>query len=165
MVEKISAPQKPHGLSRLAFRLPLWLYQIGLGRFLGKRVLRLTHTGRKSGLPRQSVLEVVRYDQTTGACIVASGWGEKSDWYRNVLAHPQVHVQIGSRSFTAQARRLSPDEAGRELVNYANLHPMAFRELVRFMGYRLDGSEKDIFALGQQIPMFIFTPEKDSQQP
>jgi hypothetical protein len=32
------------------------------------------------------------------------------------------------------------------------------RELARFMGYRLDGSDDDIRALGRILPMFIFKP-------
>ena len=63
MPEKTSELKLPHGLSRLAFRLPIWLYHSHLGWLLGTRFVLLTHTGRKSGLSRQTVLEVVRYDK------------------------------------------------------------------------------------------------------
>lgn len=45
-----------------------------------------------------------------------------------------------------------------ELAAYARRYPLAWRELVRFMGYRLNGSEEDIRALGGMIPMFVFKP-------
>jgi hypothetical protein len=75
MPEKISEPKLPRGLSRLACRLPIWLYRAGLGWVMGYRFRYLTHIGRKSGQPRHTVLEVVRYDKATSTCIVASGWG------------------------------------------------------------------------------------------
>src|SRR5689334_1392695 len=52
MPEKIKSLQPPHGFSRMMYRLPVWLFHVHLGWLLGNRFLLLTHTGRKSGLPR-----------------------------------------------------------------------------------------------------------------
>ncbi len=154
MPEKISELKLPHGLSRLAFRLPIWLYRSHLGWLLGTRVVLLTHIGRKSGLSRQTVLEVVRYEKDTGACIVASGWGSKSDWVQNVTADPNISFQIRNKRSEGIAQRLSPEAAAEELLNYSHRHPSALRGLAAFMGYRLDGTDQDIRALGSMIPMF-----------
>jgi len=108
MPEKISEPKLPRGLARLAFRLPIWLYRFHLGWLLGYRFVLLTHTGRKSGLPRYTVLEVVRYEKITGACIVASGWNTKSDWFHNVMTNPIIVIQICNKRSAATAKRLSP---------------------------------------------------------
>jgi deazaflavin-dependent oxidoreductase (nitroreductase family) len=156
--EKISEPQLPRGLSRLVFRFPIWLYRAHLGWLLGYRFVLLTHTGRKSGLPRQTVLEVVRYDKLAAACIVASGWGMKSDWFLNLTANPKIVFQVRNKRTEGIAERLSPEEGAQELLDYARRYPRALRELARFMGYRLDGSEADINALGQMVPMFAFRP-------
>jgi deazaflavin-dependent oxidoreductase (nitroreductase family) len=158
MPERISVPKLPRGLSRLAFRFPIWLYRVHLGWLLGYRFLLLTHTGRKSNLPRHTVLEVVRYDKLTGACVVASGWNTKSDWFLNVTANPIIVIQIGNKRSAATAVRLSPEAGAQELLDYSRRHPLALRELVQFMGYRLDGTEDDIYALGRMIPMFLFKP-------
>lgn len=158
MPDKLSEPKLPRGLSRLAFRLPIWLYHARLGWMMGQRFLLLTHTGRKSGLPRQSVLEIVRYDKNTGACVVASGWGEKSDWFQNITANPKINYQVQNRHMKGIAERLSPEEGAKELFEYARRYPLAFRELARFMGYKLDGSNEDIQAMGRILPMFIFKP-------
>jgi deazaflavin-dependent oxidoreductase (nitroreductase family) len=160
MVEKIKDVQTPRGLARLAFRLPIWLYRLGLGGLLGTRFLLLTHTGRKSGRKRQTVLEVVRYDEATTTFIVAAGFGPGSDWYRNIRSNPQVTVQCGRRRWKMDARFLTPEQAGEELLNYASSHPLALRELARFMGYRLDGSQEDVRALGQELPMVAFQPSE-----
>lgn len=163
MPEKIKTIEKPQGFVRLAFRIPIWLYQTHLGWLLGHRFVLLTHTGRKSGFPRQTVLEVVRYDPATGACIVASGWDTRSDWFHNVSANPKIFIQIRNQRTSANAERFSPEAGGQELLDYARRHPLAFRELVRFMGYRLDGTEDDIRALGRMIPMFIFKPVSENE--
>ncbi len=156
MVEKIKDVTPPRGLARLGFRLPIWLYRLGLGGLLGTRFLLLTHTGRKTGRVRQTVLEVVRYDRAATTFIVAAGFGSGSDWYRNIRANPRVTVQCGRRRWEMVTNFLSPEQAGEELLDYARRHPVAMRELARFMGYRLDGSPAGIRALGQVLAMVAF---------
>jgi hypothetical protein len=56
----------PTGLSRLLWRAPIWLYRLGLGGLLGSHFVLLNHVGRKSGQPRQTVLEVVDRDERPG---------------------------------------------------------------------------------------------------
>lgn len=72
---------KPAGVLRAMFRAPIFLYRIHLGWLLGGRFLMLTHIGRKSGVPRQTVIEVVSHDKETGKYYVAAAWRDKSDWY------------------------------------------------------------------------------------
>lgn len=90
--------------SRRLSHLLTGLYRAHLGWMLGHRFLLLTHTGRTSGLKRQTVLEVMRHDRSTGMYVVASGWGAKADWLRNVTQTPAVIVQSG-RERHAQPRR------------------------------------------------------------
>ena len=158
MPEKISEPKIPRGLARLAFRFPIRLFHAHMGWLMGHRFLLLTHTGRKSGLIRQNILEIVRYDNNTGVCVVASGWGEKSDWVRNITANPKIVYQVQNRQYTGIAERLVPEAAAQELYAYARHYKLAFRELAQFMGYRVDGSEEDIRAVGRILPMFLLRP-------
>jgi deazaflavin-dependent oxidoreductase (nitroreductase family) len=104
---------------------------------------------------------VVRYDATTGTYYVAVGFGTHSDWYQNVLANPSVEVRSAGKHVKATAIPLSSEEAGTELVKYSHQHSTAFRELVRFMGYRVDGTDKDTFQLGQFIKMFALKPKEE----
>jgi deazaflavin-dependent oxidoreductase (nitroreductase family) len=158
MPEKFKDVHPPRGLARLAFRLPIWLYRFGLGGLLGSRFLLLTHTGRKSGKKRQTVLEVVRYDKATTTFIVAVGFGPESDWYKNLHNNPKVTVQCGRHRWEMIANFLTPEQAGNEMLDYAQRHPQALGELARFMGYRLDGSQEDIRAMGQALSMVAFQP-------
>ncbi len=149
----------PRGLLRLGLRLPVWLYRLRLGRLLGRRFVMITHTGRTSGRRRQTVLEVVRYDPATGVVVVASGWGEKADWFRNILKTPTVTVNIGHRRFEAVARRLSVEAAASELCDYAAHHPDTFEQLTRMMiGTQPGGETVDCVALAGIVPVVSLTP-------
>jgi deazaflavin-dependent oxidoreductase (nitroreductase family) len=161
MAEKIKDVQPPRGLARLGWRAPIWLYRLGLGSLLGKRFLLLTHTGRKSGQPRQAVLEVVYHDKKTGEYVVASGFGEKSDWYQNVLTQPQVVIQVGQRCIVALAERLPLPRAAEIMLDYNRRHSTALRTLAGILGYRTDGSEADVRFFASVIPIMAFTPLKE----
>ena len=164
MPEKIADPQPPRGIMRHLARAPIILYRVGLGWLMGGRFLMLSHTGRVTGLLRHVVLEVVREDRQRGEYIVASGWGERSDWCKNILKNPHVTVQVRRTRFNARARRLMPEEAEEEMLDYARRHPAALQQLARLMGYRLGRSEGEARAFGRLIPMFMLCP-LDSSAP
>lgn len=97
MVKKGEPKLPPTGWRRYLWRAPIHLYRVGLGPLMGKRFLLLNHIGRKTGLPRQAVVEIARYDPEANVYYVASGFGKKSDWYRNLQAHPDVTIQVGNK--------------------------------------------------------------------
>jgi deazaflavin-dependent oxidoreductase (nitroreductase family) len=102
---KLSRPARTR-LGRALVRAPIWLYRLGLGGLLGGRFLLLTHTGRRSGRPRQVVLEVVGRHEPCGGFLVASGSGTRSQWFRNILEDPRVRFQVGRRRYQGLARPL-----------------------------------------------------------
>lgn len=135
------------------WRLPIVLYKAHLSWLLGDRFLLLTHTGRLTGLPRQAVLEVVRYDNAAKIYYVASGFGEKSDWFRNIQKRPEVTIQVGRQRMDARAEHLPQNESERELLDYAQRHPTALKNLAGILGYQLDGTEESLKTLSQVIPI------------
>ena len=151
----------PQGIARWLSRFPLWLYRFRLGFLLGNRFLMLTHTGRKSGLARQTVLEVVRHDDLTDSYVVASGWGEQSNWFRNILKTPQVTLTVGFRRLEALAVRLSPQGAEHEFRDYARRHPRAFRALSSaMMQHPSNDPEENSRSLAQSIPVVVLQPTR-----
>jgi deazaflavin-dependent oxidoreductase (nitroreductase family) len=162
MTEQLPGRKRPKGLQRLFFRAPIWLYRLGLGSLLGQRFLMLNHVGRKSGLPRQAVVEVARYDQETDTFLVASGFGPRSDWYRNLQKTPETTVQVGRRKLSVRAHFLSPKQSGEEMVRYARTYPSAARVLAqRVLGYEVDESKESYRALGEQsIPFVALEPQQ-----
>jgi deazaflavin-dependent oxidoreductase (nitroreductase family) len=157
---KLTERGSPRGLLRWFLRMPLWLYRLKLGWILGQRFLLLTHTGRKSGLPRKTVLEVVDHEDSGDVYFVASGWGERSQWFRNIQKTPQVAVQVGARSFEATAKRLAPEDAADVLARYAKRHPSAFRALSKTMvGEALGGSREECLRAAQSVPLVELRPK------
>ncbi len=149
----------PTGLSRLAFRLPIYLFRAGLGGLLGNRFLLLNHIGRKSGLPRQAVLEVVDYDQATDTYYVASGYGRSAQWFRNIQANPEVTIQVGRRKLAVTAKIFEPEESGEMMVQYAQRHPNAAKNLSRMIGYQVNGSMKGYRQIAaKHIPFVALQP-------
>lgn len=150
----------PGKILRLGLRLPIWLYRIHLDRLLGDRFLMLIHTGRKSGLPRQTVIEVVQYDKATNTYYVVSGWGEKSDWYQNICKSPRVTVHVGGRKFQATAEFIALEKAIEILESYAREHPVAFSELSGlFLGERMKPGSDAPERIARKMPMVAFHPE------
>lgn len=156
MPVKIKDDKPPRGLARLFFRLPIWFYRMGLGSLLGTRFLLLTHLGRNSGKGRKTVLEVVKYEKEKTTFVVAAGFGPQSDWYKNIRENPHVTVQSGKHHWKMIARFLTSEEAGEELLKYARRYPLAWHELVRFMGYQLSPKVEDIRDMGKILPMVEF---------
>ena len=147
--------KQPKGLQRLFFRFPIYLYRANLGWLLGKRFLLLNHTGRKSGLPRQTVLEVAHYDPTTDTYTIASGFGTQSDWYRNLQQNPQVTIQVGRRKTAVSAHLLSPHESGQAMIRYAHQYPKTARRLMQVLGFTGDGSDQSYYDIASQHIHFV----------
>jgi deazaflavin-dependent oxidoreductase (nitroreductase family) len=158
MTEEINVPQPPRGLSRILWRLPIILYRARLGWLLGNHFLLLTHTGRISGKARQAVIEIIRYDETGEYYLIASGFGEKSDWFKNIQKTPKVMIQVGRRKTEAFAEQLPPIDAENEMLDYARRHPNAIKNLARILGYNLDGTDESYRALSRVVPIVALRP-------
>jgi deazaflavin-dependent oxidoreductase (nitroreductase family) len=139
--------------------LPIVFYHLRLGWLLGERFVLLTVRGRRTGLPRPVVLEVLGPDPLTGGVFIASAWGGNAQWTRNLEACPNVEVQVGRRSFQAEALRL-PEEAGEEQFRiYARRHPLAGRVILPLLLGSQPASAEDGFAtLSRQVPVFLVRP-------
>ena len=69
--------------------------RLGPGMMPGARCCLLSTVGRKSGLQR--TLPLIYVQEGDVVCLVASNGGAVSHplWYRNLVAHPDVTLQIG----------------------------------------------------------------------
>ncbi|MFE7899449.1 nitroreductase family deazaflavin-dependent oxidoreductase [Streptomyces sp. NPDC057424] len=146
------SPRRPSGWRRLAARLPIRLFRIGLGPLFGKRLLLLHHVGRVSGLDRMAVLEVVSYAPADASWTVASGFGQKADWYQNLRRQPKTLIQFGNRPHAVTAHFLTPDEGAEIMAEYARRHPRTARRLCAYMGLSVHGGETSYREAGRAIP-------------
>ena len=105
-------------IAKLIFRAPMILYQLGWGPAVAwLPLLILTTKGRKSGLPRPVVVEFRRHGKRY---YVVSGWGESTDWFRNIQEDPGVTIQHGGRILAARAQLVDdPAEALRALYMFS----------------------------------------------
>ena len=75
----------------------------GIGPFVNRPVLLLTTTGAKTGQPRTTPL--VYTTDGERIVVIASKGGAPSHpaWYHNLVAHPEVNVELGCEQFQARA--------------------------------------------------------------
>lgn len=151
-------PSPPRGIKAIPWRLPIYLYRSGLGWMLGNRFLLLRHVGRKSGIIRYAVLEIIHSMPELGTYFVVSGFGTRSDWYQNVIQQSSVEIQVRRKRFRAKAQQLNPEDGAQILLAYAQRNPGSLKALSKFMGYEIDFSSQGIIDFGKQIPVIRFTP-------
>jgi deazaflavin-dependent oxidoreductase (nitroreductase family) len=138
-------------------RLPIWLYRLKIGWLSDNRFLMLTHKGRKSRLPHETVIEVVQHDQQSDTYYVVSGWGKKSDWYRNIQKDPSVTIHVGTRKFHSIAQFIPFTQAVEIMEAYVRDHPVAFKELSSlFLGERSLPESDAARRLAKKMPMVAF---------
>ncbi|MCW1097834.1 MULTISPECIES: nitroreductase family deazaflavin-dependent oxidoreductase [Streptomyces] len=145
-------PAVPTGWRRLVARAPIFMFRTGLGPLLGRRLLLLHHVGRVSGSDRRVVLEVVAYEAPYRCWTVASGFGPRSDWYRNLRDQPKTVVQFGNRHHAVTAHFLTPDEGADIMTRYGRRHPRTARRLCAYLGLPADGTESALREAGRTIP-------------
>lgn len=97
----------PAAWQQAVFKAPLLLWRLGFGPLLRDRLLVITHTGRRSGLPRRTVVE---YHQLGERKYVVCAFGRRAQWYGNILADPLVTIQAADGPEAAVARRVTDDE-------------------------------------------------------
>jgi deazaflavin-dependent oxidoreductase (nitroreductase family) len=94
---------------------PQFLYAIGLGPIYGRLVLLLTTTGRKSGLDRVTPLQ---YEEMDGCIVIGSARGTKADWYRNIVANPNVKIRVKARQFDGAAEPVTDPQRIADFLEY-----------------------------------------------
>jgi deazaflavin-dependent oxidoreductase (nitroreductase family) len=91
-------------------RFMLLMWRLGLGGWVngwpsvGGRIMVLSHRGRKTGLRRRTP---VNYAIIGGDVYCTAGFGAGSDWYRNLMACPQVEVWLPDGWWRGQAEDIS----------------------------------------------------------
>jgi deazaflavin-dependent oxidoreductase (nitroreductase family) len=94
------------------------------GRVQGRELLMLlTTTGAKTGQPRIAPLMLVTDGNRLLAVASKGGHPKHPDWYLNLLAHPQVTVEVGAEKFETTARVLTGDERERAFKRAAEVFP------------------------------------------
>ena len=135
------------------------LYAGGRGWIVGKLILILTHTGRKSGSRYATPLQ---YEKIDGVYYVAAGRGPRADWYRNILYDPHVHVQVDRCEFDCVAEPVTDPERVADFLEYRRQrHPLLIGLIMKFAHkLPLHPSRAQFVELSPSTPLVILRPGK-----
>ncbi len=97
------------------------------GVWEGRPLLLLTTTGAKSGQQRTNPVMFMREGQHLYIFASKGGAPTHPDWYHNLLAHPDVTVELGDEKFHAIARPVTGAARDEIYAKWAGLFPQ-FRE-------------------------------------
>jgi deazaflavin-dependent oxidoreductase (nitroreductase family) len=151
-------PQRNVGpVLKWIFKMPILQYRLGMGSMIGKYVLLLTTTGRKTGLPRHTPLEY-EYDRENDRYRIAAGWGGNTDWYKNLRANPKVHVRVGRREFDAIAKIASDEEVARYMMHVSRRHPRMDATWNRWADRPVDGTFESYVRAARFFPSVWLRP-------
>ncbi|HEX8034758.1 MAG TPA: nitroreductase family deazaflavin-dependent oxidoreductase [Ktedonobacterales bacterium] len=146
----------PRGFLAWGFRAPVALYRAGLGWLFGGSLVLINHIGRTSGRPYQTLVELIERDRQTGSVTVVAGYGERTQWYQNLRAHPDTIIQLGNKRIAVRAVFVSPVDGGDLLVRAARKRGrLLVGGLFRAMGYTWDGTEEGLRQLAEESLRFV----------
>jgi deazaflavin-dependent oxidoreductase (nitroreductase family) len=101
--------------------------QVG-GDFTGAPMLLLTTTGAKTGAKRVNPLMYLNLDDHLYVFASKAGADTSPDWFHNLVAHPEVTVELGGDTFNALATPLERAERDR-------VYAVQAARLPNFAGY------------------------------
>jgi deazaflavin-dependent oxidoreductase (nitroreductase family) len=143
-------PGIPIAVWRVMSRLNRWmLARYGPKSKVAGRVLVLTTIGRKSGQPRSTPLQ---YEKVEGVYYVASARGVQADWYRNLLACPQVSVRVGDMHFSTTAELMTdPIQIADFLELRLKRHPFFMSAMLRLEGLPAKHTRRDLERFAKRL--------------
>jgi deazaflavin-dependent oxidoreductase (nitroreductase family) len=102
--------------------------QVG-GVWGGRPLLLLTTTGAKSGQRRTNPMMYLREGDRFFVFASKGGAPTHPDWYHNLLAHPNVTVELGDQTYQAIAKPVTGGERDQIYARWAEQYP-------QFRGYQ-----------------------------
>lgn len=113
------------------------------GRFEGRTLLLLHHTGAKSGTVRVNPLAYRRDGDNYVIFASKGGAPTNPDWYYNLIANPDAEIEVGTEVIKVRARVAEGDERER-------LWTLQKEEVPGFAEYERKTS--------RQIPVVVLEP-------
>jgi deazaflavin-dependent oxidoreductase (nitroreductase family) len=126
-------------------------YRANAGRlttaFVGVPILLLNHHGAKTRTPYTSPLAFTR-DRDTYIIVASMGGAPVNpQWFRNVVAHPDVSIEVGADTIPVRARVATGEERARlyrshadEISNFDDYQARTTREIPVVVLERREGA-------------------------
>lgn len=136
---------------------PITAYKLGLGPVIGKMILLLTTTGRKTGLARITPLQ---YELIDGVYHIGAVFGTRTDWVRNIRADPVVQIRVKNDRFTAKAEVFTNPEEIADFVEYRlKKHPRMLGLIMRLDGFKSRPSRQELLNYCKGLALVRITPQ------
>ena len=75
------------------------------------------------------------------------------------MSHQALEVQTAGRRYMPEQRLLDAQERFVALATYERRYALAFRAVMKYLGYRYDGTEAGLRALADSVVMVGFHPQ------
>ena len=149
------------GWRKAMFKWPVQLWRLGLGPVIGRQMMLISHTGRKTGQTRRTMTELHTVD---GRKYAPSGFGRRAQWYRNIEVDPRVTIQTAAGAESAIAHRVTD---GDELLAVMDLEdPMKQVTVKAYLAtLEIEPAEEDILAKKDRIYYLRFDPTDEPTPP
>lgn len=121
-------------------------------------VLVLTTRGRKTGRPHVTPLQ---YERLNDLIYVASARGQQADWFRNIVACPEVEIEIEGDRFLAQAEPITdPAQIADFLELRLERHPKMIRAMLLLHGLslQLQPDREQLERLAEKFALVVLRP-------
>ncbi|MGD2077158.1 MAG: nitroreductase/quinone reductase family protein [Chloroflexota bacterium] len=149
------------GWRKAMFKWPVQLWRLGLGPILGRFSVLISHTGRKTGLTRRTLTELHIVD---GQKYAPSGFGRRSQWYRNIEVDPRVTIQTADGAESVIASRVTDNDELLALLDPDD--PMNKVMLKTYMAsLEIEQTPEDILAKKDRIYILRFDPTDEPTPP
>ena len=138
-------------------RIHRFLYAVGLGPVIGKIILLLTTTGRKS---RQKRVTPLQYEEMDGIYFIGSARGTMSDWYRNIQADCKVELRVKNLAIRGIAETSTdPERIADFLETRLKRHPFLMGLMMKIIHHLpARPSRKQLLELAASEAMVIIQP-------
>ena len=93
------------------------------GQFDGAPLLLLHTVGAKTGHARVNPMMYLDLDGRRFVFASKAGADTDPDWYRNLVAHPEVKLEVGTETYTAQAKPVDRAERDSIYAQQASRYP------------------------------------------
>lgn len=140
-------------------KVPIVMWRMGLCPVLGRTLMIMTTTGRKSGLPRHTAIS---YYQFRGRKYVYNAHGPDSDWYRNIEADPHITIQTAGGPESAIAHHMETEEDLAEAYDFF-MHSPLTRQRASFFGISLD--RKQFMEAKDRLHLLTFEATEETAPP
>lgn len=125
-------------------------------------VLLLTTTGRKSGLPRTTPLQ---YEKIDNVYYVGAARGKEADWVRNILANPEVNLQVGEQHIAATASPITDAAEIADFLEYRlQRRPQMITAMLRAHGITGQINRAKLESAAPKLVVVALRPKPGSQQ-